>query len=242
MQLGRRLFLQHSTAYRSSPEQLNEYFKTVLHNWDGYAGTELYLLLSFPAKNLDKGQSDISAVRCCVMYYYFLIWGATLGLVVELLPHWLWYPVCRSSSASACGPGEDLFQQTAKVLTLTSSYKESFHHKFDFVSNCDAHECLSSGAVIQAWDAHSWMALKAHQVGWSLLVSCSDNTVRLLADRWVTHLPMRYESSDTCRKSVSILEVEKNEAACKFPATENRPLTSHSFWHFLSPSVRALVS
>lgn len=161
VQLGRRLFLQHSTAYRSSPEQLNEYFKTVLHNWDGYAGTELYLLLSFPAKNLDKGQSDISAVRCCVMYY-FLIWGATLGLVVELLPHWLWYPVCRSSSASASGPGEDLFQQTAKVLTLTSSYKESFHHKFDFVSNCDAHECLSSGAVIQAWDAHSWMALKAH--------------------------------------------------------------------------------
>lgn len=32
VQLGRRLFLQHSTAYRSSPEQLNEYFKTVLHN------------------------------------------------------------------------------------------------------------------------------------------------------------------------------------------------------------------
>lgn len=172
----------------------------------------------------------------------FLNLRSYFGLVVELLPHWLWYPVCRSSSASASGPDGDLFQQTAKVLTLTSSYKESFHHEFDFVSNCDAHECLSNGAVSQAWDAHSRMALKAHWVGWSLLVSCSDNTVRLLADRWVTHLPMRYQSSDTCRKTVSILEVEKNEAACKFSATENRPLTSHSFWHFLSPLVCALVS
>lgn len=67
--------------------------------------------------------------------------------------------VCHLASTSVSGPDGDLFQQTAKVLTLTSFYEESFQHEFGFVSNCDAHECLNSGAVSRALEAHSRLAL-----------------------------------------------------------------------------------
>lgn len=112
----------------------------------------------------------------------FLKLRSHFGLVVESIPQGLWYRVCCVASTSVSGPDGDLFQQTAKVLTLTPFYKESFQHEFDFVSNCDAHECLKSSAVIRALEAHSRLAFNAHWVGWSLLVSCSDITV----DCWLT--------------------------------------------------------